>query len=42
VKPGREELVVRASTEWAFTNLDRGRVMRMPRSLIDDFQEPDT
>lgn len=42
VKPGREELVVRASTEWAFTNLDRGRVVRMPQSLIDDFQEPDT
>jgi acyl-CoA thioester hydrolase len=39
--PGREELVVRATTEWAFTNLDRGRVTRMPPSLIDDFQEPD-
>ena len=39
--PERDELLVRATTEWAFTHLQRGRVVRMPQRLIDDFQEPD-
>lgn len=33
----REDLVVRARTEWAFMNAETGRPARIPRAVIDDF-----
>jgi acyl-CoA thioester hydrolase len=42
VIPDRRDLVLQATTEWAFANIDRGRAVRLPQSLIDDFQESGT
>lgn len=35
--PGRAELVLRASTEWAFMNIATGRPTRIPDAIARDF-----
>lgn len=39
--PSRDELVVRASTEWVLANVERGRPVRIPALLADAFLIPE-
>jgi acyl-CoA thioester hydrolase len=36
-EPDRASLVVRATTEWAFADIERGRPVRIPVALVADF-----
>jgi acyl-CoA thioester hydrolase len=35
--PERRDLIIQATTEWAFVNLERGRAMRIPQHVLDGF-----
>lgn len=35
----REDLIVSATTEWAFMNVSTGRPARIPQSVLNDFME---